>query len=98
MDLRACTCANRVRGCTNSLVEDLENTLRILQLALFIVLTSLLRMIKEYFIDNQLSKDLSIQSVLLKFKIEIFNMSIRGLVFFLVKFLEEWMFEGLFGT
>jgi hypothetical protein len=55
-------------------------------------------MIKEYLIDYELSKDLSIQSVLLKFEIEIIDMSICRLVFFLVKFLEEWMLEGLFGT
>ena len=55
-------------------------------------------MIKEYFIDYELSKNLSIQSVLLKFEIEIIDMSIRGLVFFLVKLLKEWMLEGLFCT
>ncbi len=55
-------------------------------------------MIKKYFIDYELSKDLSIQSILLKFEIEIIDMSIRGLVFFLVKFLEEWMLEGLLRT
>lgn len=52
-------------------------------------------MVEEYFIDNELPKNLAIQSVLLKFKIEILNMSIGGLIILLVKLFEEGVLECL---
>ena len=55
-------------------------------------------MVQEYFVDNELSKNLAIQSILLKFKIEIIYLGIRGLLLFLVKLLEEWVLESLLST
>ena len=55
-------------------------------------------MVQEYFVDNELSKNLAIQSVLLKFEIEIIYLSIRGLLLFLVKLLEEWVLKSLLST
>ena len=55
-------------------------------------------MVQEYFVDNELSKNLAIQSVLLKFEIEIIYLGIRGLLLFLVKLFKEWMLESLLST
>jgi hypothetical protein len=55
-------------------------------------------MVKEYFVDDELPKNLAIQSVLLKFEIEIIDVAIRGLVFFLVKLLEERVLQCLLST
>jgi hypothetical protein len=55
-------------------------------------------MVQEYFVDNELSKNLAIQSVLLKFEIEIIYLGIRGLLLFLVKLFEEWVLESLLST
>ena len=55
-------------------------------------------MVQEYFVDNEFSKYLAIQSVLLKFEIEIIYLGIRWLVLFLVKLLEEWVLESLLST
>ena len=55
-------------------------------------------MIEQYFINNELPENLSIQSVLLKFEIEILNVSISRLIIFLVKLFEKRMLEGLLST
>ena len=80
------------------MVERFQNTVRVFCLDLLIVLASFLRMVQEYFVDNELSKNLAIQSVLLKFEIEIIYLGIRGLLLFLVKLFEEWVLESLLST
>ena len=55
-------------------------------------------MVQEYFVDNEFSKNLAIQSVLLKFEIEIIYLGVRGLLLFLVKLFEEWVLESLLST
>ena len=88
----------RIWSSTNSLIERFQNTVRIFRLDPLIVLASFLRMVQEYFVDNEFSKYLAIQSVLLKFEIEIIYLGIRWLVLFLVKLLEEWVLESLLST
>jgi hypothetical protein len=70
--------------------------LRIFCLALLIVLASLLGVIEEYFINYELSENLAIQSILLKYEIEILNVSVCRLILFLVKLFKEWMLQSLF--
>ena len=70
----------------------------VLGLHLIVVFSGILRVIEKYLVDNELSEDLAIQSILLKFEIEILNVSIPRLILFLVKVLEIRVLKSLLST
>lgn len=84
--------------CPHALVKNLEHTLGVLGLALFVVVARVSTVVEKNLVGNELPQDFLIKSILLEFEIKILDARVPRLVLLLVQLLEERVLEGLLGA
>ena len=83
---------------TDSLVENLKDTLWIFHLAFLVIIAGLLAVVEKNLVNDELPQDFAVKSVLLELEVEVFDTSVARLVFLLMQLLEEGVLHSLLCT
>ena len=83
---------------TDSLVENLKDTLWIFHLAFLVIIAGLLAVVEKNLVNDELPQDFPVKSVLLELEVEVLDASVARLIFLLMQLLEEGVLHCLFST